>query len=197
MTTAFVIGNGVSRAAVDVAKLSCHGDTYGCNALYRTFAPTHLIAVDIKMIQEINESGYQHTHNVWTNYYKQYDCIENLNYFNPRLGWSSGPSALKLSSQHQHQQVYILGFDYQGLLSGKQFNNMYANTVNYKKSTDSATYYGNWLKQTQTVIKDNPAVEYCRVVNQNSFDAVQLNKFHNYCETTIDHFIEKYNCSEK
>ena len=44
---AFVLGNGVSRKSIDPHALKLHGKTYGCNALYRTFAPvsyTHLRA---------------------------------------------------------------------------------------------------------------------------------------------------------
>ena len=51
--TAFVLGNGVSRASIDPEQLAKLGATYGCNALYRTFAPDYLIAVDVKMILEI------------------------------------------------------------------------------------------------------------------------------------------------
>ena len=65
--TAFVLGNGTSRKFINVNKLHQLGIVYGCNALYRTHEPDHLIAVDVKMVTEICKSGYQHTHEVWTN----------------------------------------------------------------------------------------------------------------------------------
>ena len=55
--TAYVIGNGPSRRAVDLNKLD--GITYGCNALYRDFSPNFLFANDYNMILEIISSGYR------------------------------------------------------------------------------------------------------------------------------------------
>ena len=91
------------------------------------------------------------------------------NFFNPSKGWSSGPTALWLASQHNHETIYILGFDYDGV-DGK-FNNVYADTENYKKSHDHATYYGNWLRQTETVIKNNRETKYFRIVGDKFHDA--------------------------
>ena len=44
--TAFIIGNGKSRENFDLEQLRPHGHIYGCNALYRNFAPDYLIAID-------------------------------------------------------------------------------------------------------------------------------------------------------
>ena len=44
--TAFIIGNGASRAKFDLTTLSPHGTTYGCNALYRDFYPDWLVSID-------------------------------------------------------------------------------------------------------------------------------------------------------
>jgi len=131
--TAFVLGNGTSRASVKSQELKTFGKVYGCNALYRTFDPDYLIAVDVKMVLEINKAGYQHKHNVWTNPNKSYQKMSNLNFFQPSKGWSSGPTALWLASQHGYEKIFILGFDYKGLDEGKKLNNMYSDTVNYKK----------------------------------------------------------------
>ena len=62
---------------------------YACNAIYRSFAPDYLIAVDVKMIIEIADSGYQKNNIVWTNPNRAYQGIPNLNFFNPNKGWSS------------------------------------------------------------------------------------------------------------
>jgi hypothetical protein len=51
--TAFIIGNGASRAKFDLTTLSPHGTTYGCNALYRDFYPDWLVSIDDGMIAEI------------------------------------------------------------------------------------------------------------------------------------------------
>ena len=51
---AFVIGNGISREGIELEALSKIGKVYACNAVYRTFKPDYLVAVDVKMILEIN-----------------------------------------------------------------------------------------------------------------------------------------------
>jgi len=189
---AFVLGNGTSRSSIDLNKIKDFGTVYGCNALYREFSPDYLIAVDSKMIFEIAKSGYQNQNQVWTNPNKLYKNFENLNYFNPSKGWSSGPTALWMASQHQHKKIYILGFDYKGLDNGKKINNIYADTPNYKKSVDTATYYGNWLRQTQTVIKENKKIQYFRVISLDNYCPDELNNFENLKTITVDQFQKQF-----
>jgi hypothetical protein len=192
---AFVLGNGTSRKSIDLSLLSSLGKTYACNAVYRTFSPDYLVAVDVKMILEINKAGYQNKHQVWTNPNKSYQRIQNLNYFQPSKGWSSGPTALWLASQHSYETIYILGFDYRGLNDGKTLNNMFADTVNYKKSTDGATFFGNWMRQTTTVIKENPHTNYVRVIAPDNYIPEELNKFNNIEHVCIEDFKKMFNIS--
>ena len=56
--TVFCIGNGESRAPIDLIKLRPHGKIYGCNGLYRDFKPDVLTAVDGPMMHEVYQSGY-------------------------------------------------------------------------------------------------------------------------------------------
>jgi hypothetical protein len=119
------------------------------------------------MVNEIISAGYHKTHQVWTNPNKGVLAKHNINFFSPHKGWSSGPTALWFACTQGHQEVFILGFDYQGT-DGK-FNNIYADTFNYKKSTDSATYFGNWLSQTEKVIKEFKNVKFFRVIESNGF----------------------------
>jgi len=58
MKTVFCIGNGESRAPIDLIKLRPHGKIYGCNGLYRDFKPDVLTAVDGPMMHEVYQSGY-------------------------------------------------------------------------------------------------------------------------------------------
>jgi hypothetical protein len=190
--TAYVLGNGTSRSSIVPQDLQVFGKIYGCNALYRSFSPDYLIAVDTKMIVEINKIGYQRKHQVWTNPNKLYDRMEGFNFFRPSKGWSSGPTALWLASQHGYKTIYILGFDYQGTDNGKHFNNIYADTENYKRSNDTATYYGNWLRQTKTVIIDNPNISYVRVIAPDNFIPDELNKIANLTHITVDTFKKLY-----
>jgi len=193
--TAFVIGNGLSRKPINVEELSLIGKTYGCNALYRTFSPDYLVAVDVKMILEINKSGYQHKNEVWTNPNKSYVGLKNLNFFQPSKGWSSGPTALWLASQHEYDTIFILGFDYRGVNDGKSFNNIYADSANYKKSTDSATFFGNWLRQTTTVLKEKPNTKFYRVIASDNYIPPELNKFDNLEHILVEDFRKMFTLS--
>lgn len=179
MNTAFVMGNGTSRKHFDVEKLRGKGNIYACNAVYRSFEPDVLIAVDPKMVHEIVADGYHHNHVVWTNYNNGYKEYTNLNYFQPSRGWSSGPTALAKAADDKHKTIYILGFDYMGLNGGKKFNNLFADTNNYKKSKEPATYYGNWLRQTESVIRTNTDTQFLRVTNVGDFCPGQLNSYDN------------------
>lgn len=165
--TAIVLGNGISRLRVDPASLVTQGTVYGCNAQYREFEPHFLIAVDVKMVNEIIASGWNRTHQLWTNSNKGITSKNNINFFTPHKGWSSGPTALWFAATNGHKEIYILGFDYQGV-NGK-FNNVYADTFNYKKSSDSATFHGNWLSQTEKVIKDFKHTKFYRVIEPDAF----------------------------
>ena len=161
------MGNGTSRLTVDAPSLLTVGTVYGCNAQYREYEPHHIIAVDVKMVNEIIDSGYHKTHSVWTNPNKGVKTKSNINFFSPHKGWSSGPTALWFASTQGHKEIYILGFDYQGL-NGK-FNNVYADTHNYKRSTDAATFHGNWLSQTERVIREFKTIKYFRVIQPDGF----------------------------
>lgn len=191
----FVLGNGTSRSSIDLEELKSNGKIYACNAVYRTFSPDYLVAVDVKMILEINKAGYQHKNQVWTNPNKSYQNVQNLNFFQPSKGWSSGPTALWLAAQHGYGTVYILGFDYKGLNGGKSLNNLYADTRNYKKSSDGATFFGNWMRQTRTVLREHPEINFVRVIQPDNYDPEELNTFENYSSIFIEDFKKMFNLS--
>lgn len=172
------------------------GTVYGCNALYREITPHFLIAVDTKMIKEITATGYHLSNSVWTNPNSYTKSIDKLCIFKPSLGWSSGPSALNLATQHGFKTIYILGFDYKGLgNNGEYVNNIYAGTQNYKKIEDRATYYGNWTRQTATIITKNPEVKYVRVIkNKDSFIPDSLRTQPNLKHITVEDFVKKFKC---
>lgn len=189
---AFVIGNGRSRLPINLQKLLNEGVVYGCNAQYREYDPHYLIAVDVKMVNEIIASGYHKTHQVWTNPNKGVSSKKNINFFNPHKGWSSGPTALWFAASQGHREIYILGFDFQGI-DGK-FNNVYADTYNYKKSTDSATYFGNWLSQTEKVIKEFKSVKFFRVIEEGAFIPDKLGPLlTNLSHISLEQFENRFN----
>jgi hypothetical protein len=188
---AFVLGNGKSRLNIDPNKLKELGTVYGCNAQYREFDPHYLVAVDVKMVNEIIAAGYHKTHEVWTNPNKGISTKNGINFFSPHKGWSSGPTSLWFASQNGHKKIYIFGFDYQGL-NGK-FNNVYADTYNYKKSSDSATYFGNWLGQTEKVIKEFKHTKYYRIIEPGAFIPDKLGPtLVNLKHITFDEFYQEF-----
>ena len=64
-TRVFCIGNGESRAPVDLIRLRPHGKIYGCNGLYRDFTPDVLCAVDHAIMHEVYHSGYCDNNETW------------------------------------------------------------------------------------------------------------------------------------
>lgn len=207
MSTAFIIGNGKSRSPISLDSLKEHGKIYACNAVYRHFTPDYLIAVDSKMITEINRHKWQWNNEVWTNPNKLYDSFLKFNYFEEPQGWSSGPTALWLSTygdkknpqSHQHDTIYILGFDFKGTDSdnvkgeGGLINNLYADTENYKKSSDPATYHGNWARQTGIVIQKNPQKRYIRVVtDKEDYCPNNLLQLTNFNQVTVAEFKQNF-----
>jgi len=188
---AFVLGNGKSRLNVDAKSLLNLGVVYGCNALYRELEPHVLIAVDVKMMNEIIDSGYHRSHQVWTNPNRGLKTKHHINFFSPHKGWSSGPTALWHAASQGHQEIYVFGFDYQG--EDGKFNNVYADTFNYKKSTDSATYFGNWLNQTEKTIKEFSNIKFFRIIEQNTFIPDKLSgKIPNLTHLSFQEFENKF-----
>lgn len=178
----FVFGNGRSRLNIKFEELKPYGKIYACNAVYREYRPDYLIAVDPKMIMEIESTKYQMSNQVWTNNNARYKDLVGFNYFSPSLGWSSGPTALHFASSHRPQEVYIFGFDFTG--EHGLLNNVYADTFNYRKSSEPATYYGNWQRQTEQVIKTNQNIKYFRVVDRTFYDPSW--HYPNYRHITFD-----------
>jgi hypothetical protein len=187
---AFVLGNGTSRAKLNLENLKTNATIYGCNALYREFEPDYLVAVDVKMVNEIVATGYHNTHPVWTNPNKGISTKTNINFFSPHKGWSSGPTALWFASQSGYKNIYIAGFDYQGL-NGK-FNNVYSDTFNYKRSGDSATFFGNWLNQTERTIREHPTIKYYRLIEQGGFVPDKLTALRNLQHITYDDLRQQF-----
>ena len=205
-TTAFVLGNGESRKGIKIADLQKHGKVYACNAVYRTETPDFLVAVDPKMILEICETDYPKNNPVWSNYNHQYDkvptAINYVQWFKPSLGWSSGPTALKLACDHGHKQIYILGFDYQGHSNDQRktsfkFNNVFKDTRNCKQSKDEATFYGNWMNQTKKILRDYPDIKFKRVVPKNWFRPNDLEFNHNFSTVDVLDFLKMYDLKIK
>jgi len=191
---AFVLGNGTSRKEINHHNFKKYGTVYGCNALFREYVPDHLVCVDTKMITEISTTQYQTKNNVWSNRNKLTERTPGIKIMEPNKGWSSGPTALLLASQHGHKVIYILGFDYVGLGEKQELvNNVYAGTKNYKGVNDRATYYGNWQRQTMMCINQFPKTKYYRIIkSMNDYIPDHLKDLTNLSHITVDDFAKNF-----
>ena len=203
---AFVLGNGQSRKGIDLNDLKQKGTVFACNAVYRTHQPHWLVAVDPKMMLEIAETDYVVHNKVYSNFNNQYEkhqkLLDHVTWSKPSLGWSSGPTALRLACEQGFKEIYILGFDYQGLaVDAKknrfQLNNIYGDTRNYKKNNDEATFYGNWMNQTKRCLKDFPDVKFHRVIPKGWFQPKDLEWNDNMDHPSTEEFLSKFDLQIK
>lgn len=160
MTTAFVLGNGVSRRGIDLNLLQQKGKIYGCNALYREFTPDVLVAIDRPIAAHIQESGYAQSHVFYTR--RPLENSGALRVPEPYYGYSSGPIALAIAAQQGPDRVYLLGFD-MGPDQNQRINNLYAGTEFYKPTNSSPTFTGNWLKQMCQIIRNCADTQFIRI----------------------------------
>lgn len=179
---AIVLGNGQSRLEVNLADLKLLGTVYGCNALYREFSPDVLVSTDPGISGEIQMSGYSKTH---THYTRKPLPDKGAKLIEHHFGWSSGPIALTYAAASDATSIYFVGFDLSGL-AGK-FNNVYADTAHYKKSADTATYNGNWIRQIAQLLREYPSKQFIRVTGSEPLTPEEW-KTANYSETTIRDF---------
>jgi len=198
---AFVLGNGESRRGIEINDLMEKGTVYACNAVFRTHQPHWIVAVDPKMMLEIAETDYVVNNKVYSNYNGQYQkhqkLLDHVTWSKPSLGWSSGPTALRLACDHGFKEIYILGFDYQGLREESKnnvfrLNNMFGDTRNYKKKNESATFYGNWMNQTKRCLQDYTDVKFHRVITKDWFKPKDIDRHENMSHITTEDFLAEF-----
>lgn len=190
MGAAFVLGNGISRLAVDLNQLKQCGQIYGCNALYREFAPDVLVSTDKGIAQAIQNSGYAQKHLMYTR--KPLPGLGARTVPQSYFGFSSGPIAVGLAAIDRHTAIYLIGFD-MGPSATDRFNNVYADTEFYKKSASNPTYTGNWVRQLVTVMKDYENISFHRVVGDTTADIKELNGARNLRHMPMADFLDRVN----
>ena len=125
--------------------------------------------------------------------------LDYVQWFKPSLGWSSGPTALRMACDHGYKDIYILGFDYQGHSQGAgfKFNNVFKDTRNYKRAKDEATFYGNWMNQTKRCLKDFPLIKFHRVIPKDWFTPKDLAWNQNLSHPIKEDFVKQFNLTVK
>ena len=192
MIISFVLGNGQSRREINLGQLREHGKIYGCNALYREFTPDVLVATDLPIATAIQESGYALKNKFHTR--RPIEGQGALKVDKRYHGFSSGPNALGLACVDGAHRIYMLGFDL-GSTSGK-FNNVYADSQFYKKSSEPPTFSGNWVKQVKKICDDYPDVQFIRVEGLESAFVPDLANVKNFKHLPITDFQTLLNSKE-
>ena len=152
-----VIGNGESRADVDINKVK--GTKIGCNAILRDYQVEHLICVDRKMVREAINKKYKsniYTCNDWIDEFKAYGImtVPDLPYKGTErpdepFQWGSGPYAVLLACT-MGNDIRLVGFDLHS--KSKYMNNIYKDTTNYNKSDHHAIDPRYWIHQIGKLI---------------------------------------------
>ena len=190
MTVAFILGNGVSRRQVDLNLLKTLGKVYGCNALYRDFTPDVLISTDLPISDRIQYEGYSQKNTHFTR-----KPIPNLGAYKINqqyFGYSSGPVAVGQAALDGAQFIYLVGFDMGPTRVGR-FNNIYADTEFYKKSSAVPTFTGNWVRQIKQICKDFPKTSFFRVVGDTTAELSELNGIPNMLPMPMADFLNRIN----
>ena len=190
MSAIFVLGNGVSRLAVDLNQLQQRGRIYGCNALYREFVPDVLISTDKAIANAIQNSGYAQNNLMYTR--RPLPGLGAKPVPQSYYGYSSGPIAVAMAALERPLAVYLLGFD-MGPKPGNRFNNIYADTEFYRKSNSAPTYTGNWVRQLVTIMKDFETVSFHRVMGDTTATIAELQNVKNLRHMPLADFVDRIN----
>lgn len=138
MTKAFIIGNGPSRKDYPLEKLKDKGTMFGCNALYRDFykkhdLPHYLVAIDEKIITEIEHSDYPSSRFIVPPFKEQFEPQD----YRPGVQTRSnaGMNACFEAIKRGHNEIYLLGFDF--IIANKDIatGNLYDGTNGYEMET--------------------------------------------------------------
>jgi len=155
MSTAFIIGNGLSRQGFDLNQLRPYGKIYGCNALYRDFEPDYLIAIDEEITKEIQASNFPKEKFISPSFEEQFEHPE----FNPftRLRSNAGMNAMIEALRHGHRELICIGFDFI-IQNDMAVSNIYEGTNAYGLKTKTSledgirrSLYINWFAKKNNV----------------------------------------------
>jgi hypothetical protein len=116
---AHVIGNSKSRRKFDLRTLNGQvggakgvrsvGQSYGCNLLYKDFAPTFLIALNKNICAELAASDYTQENIVYSNVKNILANTGSFHLYPNIYTGSAGNLALRLACADGHKQVFMVG----------------------------------------------------------------------------------------
>ena len=185
MATAFVLGNGLSRQEVDLQRLRCLGKIYGCNAIYREFEPDVLVATDTPISEHIQRIEYARSHCFYTR--RPIDGLGAQRIPEDYFPYSSGPAAVGIAADHGYDTIVLIGFDL-GPGANDSYNNVYADTEFYRRSTARPVTAVNWIDQLQTIARKFAQVQFQRVLGNTSTYVSKFDTIANFSQITIQDF---------
>lgn len=196
---AFVLGNGITRAEIELEPLRPHGKIYGCNNLYLDFVPDVLVAVDTAISTHIHKMGYCEKNILYTrDPVKKFGKSNKAYRIEKNHAYSSGPVAMTLACQDNHRYIYMIGFDLMGIgkvadNNKRRFNNIYADKEFYKKSKADETYYGNWVQQVESIMKEYGDRTFIRVNPHMDYSPREWDDCANYKTMDVKQFLQMIN----
>ena len=157
---AYCIGNGPSRKGFDLNRLKPHGQTYGCNALYRDFMPDFIFSVDAKMTAQmcLDKVGRKTIHYAPSLEVNRRHAKGMIHLIPNNPHWISGNQAFWTAGVHGHKNIYLIGYDFREYGKGK-LNNIYQDTLIYGERNGDTVFDG-WLKQFRDMIKMRPYINF-------------------------------------
>ena len=150
MSNVFCIGNGTSRKDFNLEKLRPHGKIYGCNALYRTFTPDVLTAVDHGIMHEIYHSGYCNKNETWFRDWNKIpaDIFESIVYSGISTEQKDDVKKYDLLTQNiriDQKEFVMHGASLKGLVT------IIGKNGNKKKEIDHSSVCISWVRDTDKV----------------------------------------------
>lgn len=137
MNIAFIVGNGVSRANFDLNKLKKLGTIFGCNALYREFEPDWIVAIDPKIIEEIQKSNFDQSKVLIPPENEHWEP-EEMHPGRHRPRSNAGMNAMIEAIKKGYNHLICLGFDFLVVDGEMATDNIYANTPSYGPETHAS-----------------------------------------------------------
>ena len=167
---ALILGNGPTRLGMDLNVIKNHKagirgrsrlQTYGCNALYRDFAPDFLVATGAQIVSEISDSDYCTDHIVYANAWAIASYVQKFYLIPQDPSWDAGSLATYLACFDGHKKIFLLGFD-GNELNGRDWN-IYNGTAGYLPTTSSISEEF-WSLSMFTLFNTYPDVDFVRVM---------------------------------
>jgi len=189
-TTAFIVGNGVSRKPIDLHGLKTRGEIYGCNAIHREFSDCdYIVAIDDGMIKELTEEIHPRSQIIIP---PEDERWESAKYNSRRRRSNAGMNAMLEAIRRDNTKLYCLGFDF--LLKGSiSTDNVFKNTPNYGIEThavESDNYYR--IKYLEWFMRDNAQVQFTFVLpNASEFATLDAS---NVSGIFVEDFKKDFDC---